>query len=277
MRLTDDYLYMTTSKPNAMLFIERLHGMSLANNFKFNMKKLRTNFTVNLTKINYTHEKDRADAKAAVLTKKGEIDQNDAQKMRNVEMKVIKDSDHIDDELFNWIGISIDMETLGLIPNISITKEAILCTLNTNMTTSKSTLWLKRKLKSFLMNNISFYFRKTISSKKFAMITLDKLYHSAAEKYVACSKEYQRFHLSLGQVQNLEMSIANIIYIVIRSFFKYLVCNIRDGSIFTIEDYHDFFVYSLKFFIQKFGAYKAEFTTVYTVLIAKEKAIQSER
>jgi TRAP-type uncharacterized transport system substrate-binding protein len=74
MRLTDDYLLMTTSKSNAMLFIERLHGMSLANNFKFNMKKLRTNFVVNLTKINYTHEKDRADAKAAVLAKKGEID-----------------------------------------------------------------------------------------------------------------------------------------------------------------------------------------------------------
>ena len=48
MRLTDDYLLMTTSKNNAMLFIEKLHKLSQVSNFKFNMRKLKTNFVLNL-------------------------------------------------------------------------------------------------------------------------------------------------------------------------------------------------------------------------------------
>ena len=48
MRLTDDYLLMTTSKNNAMLFIEKMYKLSQVSNFKFNMRKLRTNFHLNL-------------------------------------------------------------------------------------------------------------------------------------------------------------------------------------------------------------------------------------
>lgn len=48
MRLTDDYLLMTTSKNNAMLFIEKMYALSKTSNFKFNMKKLKTNFYLNL-------------------------------------------------------------------------------------------------------------------------------------------------------------------------------------------------------------------------------------
>ena len=51
MRLTDDYLLMTTSKANAMLFIEKMYKLSQVSNFKFNMRKLRTNFQLNLQKI----------------------------------------------------------------------------------------------------------------------------------------------------------------------------------------------------------------------------------
>ncbi len=47
MRLTDDYLLMTTEKNNAMLFIEKLCQLSQGNYFKFNMKKLKTNFPIN--------------------------------------------------------------------------------------------------------------------------------------------------------------------------------------------------------------------------------------
>ena len=53
--------------------------------------------------------------------------------------------------MFNWIGIGIDQAILGLVPNINLTKHAILCTLNTNMATKESVLWLKKKLKSFLI------------------------------------------------------------------------------------------------------------------------------
>ncbi len=51
MRLTDDYLLMTTSKNNAMLFIEKMYKLSQVSNFKFNMRKLKTNFMLNLAKI----------------------------------------------------------------------------------------------------------------------------------------------------------------------------------------------------------------------------------
>jgi len=44
MRLTDDYLLMTTSKNNAMQMIEKMYGLSKVSNFKFNLKKLKTNF-----------------------------------------------------------------------------------------------------------------------------------------------------------------------------------------------------------------------------------------
>lgn len=52
MRLTDDYLLMTTEKNNAMLFIEKLCQLSQGNYFKFNMKKLKTNFPINYQKLN---------------------------------------------------------------------------------------------------------------------------------------------------------------------------------------------------------------------------------
>ena len=102
--------------------------------------------------------------------------------------------------MFHWIGISIDMKTLGLVPNVNLKKEAILCTLNTNMQTTQSVIWLKKKLKSFLMNNVSFYFRESITSKPFAMSTLDKLHQVAAEKYVACAQEFKRFHLTPNKI-----------------------------------------------------------------------------
>lgn len=51
MRLTDDYLLMTSSKNNAMLVIEQLQKLSQTNYFKLNMKKLKTSFPINLKKI----------------------------------------------------------------------------------------------------------------------------------------------------------------------------------------------------------------------------------
>jgi hypothetical protein len=105
MRLTDDYLLMTTSKNNAMLFIEKMHNLSQVSNFRFNMRKLKTNFVLNLQKIGCQSDNSL-------------------------------DKQNIDTKLCNWIGISIDMKTLQLIPNINTKKEGILCTLNVNMQTN---------------------------------------------------------------------------------------------------------------------------------------------
>lgn len=129
------------------------------------------------------------------------------------------------------------------------------------------------------MNNVSFYFRSTITTKDFAMKTLDKLYDSATEKYVVCCKDFKRFHLSQygGKsvkanqfLVQIDLVLAQTIYVVIRSFFKYLVCNIRGGpGIFMKEDYHDFFTYSLKFFTDGFDKYKGEFSSLHKILEAK--------
>ena len=51
MRLTDDYLLMTSSKSNALLFIERLFTLATENGFAFNAKKLKTNFNFNIEKL----------------------------------------------------------------------------------------------------------------------------------------------------------------------------------------------------------------------------------
>ncbi len=86
------------------------------------------------------------------------------------------------------------MKNLNIVPNINTKKEGILCTLNINMQTKGSIMWLKRKLKSFLMNNVSFYFRKSINDLEFAKQTLNKIYLAAAEKYVSCCMEFTSFH-----------------------------------------------------------------------------------
>ena len=44
-----------------------------------------------------------------------------------------------------------------------------------------------------------------------------------------------------------ELKIVQVIYIVIRAFFKYLVCNVRN-PVFNQTDYGRFFKFSLKFF-----------------------------
>ena len=145
MRLTDDYLLMTTSKNNAMLVIEQLQKLSQSNFFKMNMKKLKTSFPINLHKMGMTDQ-------------------------------VAFEQQNIDVDYCSWIGISINMKTLELTPNLNIKKEGILCTLNINLQTNCSMAWLKRKLKSFLMNNVTFYFRSSVNSVEHSHITLNKLY-----------------------------------------------------------------------------------------------------
>ena len=189
-------------------------------NFKFNMKKLKTNFYLNLQKIGCHASHDL-------------------------------DAQNVDTKMMSWIGISIDMQTLQLIPHINTKKEAVLCTLNINMQTNQSIMWLKKKLKSFLMNNVSFYFRKTINREEYAYTTLNKLFQAGAEKYIACCMEFKRFHDRTTLKPYVDIKIVQIIYVVIRSFFKYLVCNVKP-SVFDRNDYHKFFKFSLSFFALRF-------------------------
>lgn len=130
-------------------------------------------------------------------------------------------------ELFSWIGISIDQQSLNIVQNINTKRDGILCTLNINMQTKESVLWLKRKLKSFLMNNVTHYFNANINSREYASKTLAKLYIAAAEKYLACCVDFRNFHQSTVLKQMLDIKIIQVLYVVLRSFFKYLVCNVR--------------------------------------------------
>jgi len=222
-----------------------------------NMKKLKTSFPLNLKKIGCHAENDLA-------------------------------KQNIDVDYCSWIGISIHMDTLELMPNVNIKKEGVLCTLNVNMQTDQTILWLKKKLKSFLMNNVSFYFRGSINSKEHAHVTLNKLYQQAAEKYIACCHDFKKFHTSKGvapmcstaaqtsatgqkvnsDTLEIDMKIVQIIYIVIRAFFKYLVCNIKN-PVFDRHDYGKFFRFSIQFFTDRFMLYKNEFSKVFKMLRSK--------
>ena len=157
MRLTDDYLLMTSSKSNALLFIERLFTLATENGFAFNAKKLKTNFSFNIEKLTRVTSVAQARMKPGEYVKAAPVPAE--QKKNDAEYKC---------DVFQWIGISIDTKTLGLVPNMQVTREQILCSLNINVQSNDSILWLKRKLKSFLMNNVSFYFSKDTSNKDFA-------------------------------------------------------------------------------------------------------------
>jgi hypothetical protein len=82
---------MTTSKANAMLFIEKLYAASLSNNFRFNMKKLRTNFELNVSKISYAIEAAKAQARAAALAAKGETAEKTVPTTQKLDQRLLAD------------------------------------------------------------------------------------------------------------------------------------------------------------------------------------------
>ena len=127
----------------------------------------------------------------------------------------------------------------------------------------------------FLMNNVSFYFRSTINSRQFAYTTLNKLYLQAAEKYIACCQDFKMFHARTAIAPQIDLKICQIVYVVIRSFFKYLVCNVKP-SVFDKSDYQAFFKYSLSYFARSFMGYKNQFRGVVAILKAKMQRFDEE-
>lgn len=63
---------------------------------------------------------------------------------------------------------------------------------------------------------------------------------------------------------------------VIRSFFKYLVCNVRQ-PIYNRGDYLWFFQFSLKFFSTRFKQSRGMFSGVFKMLSAKEEKLKNEK
>jgi len=59
----------------------------------------------------------------------------------------------------------------------------------------------------FLMNNVGFYFRKTINSDDYAQNTLGKLYEAAAEKYVACCMDFKQYHKTTTLSKEVDLRI----------------------------------------------------------------------
>lgn len=84
---------------------------------------------------------------------------------------------------------------------------------------------------------------------------MNKLYQAGAEKYIACCMDFKKYHQRTTLRDQVDIKICQIIYVVIRSFFKYLVCNVKP-SVFERTDYHKFFKFSLSFFALRFQAYK---------------------
>ena len=63
------------------------------------------------------------------------------------------------------------------------------------------------------------------------------------------------FHSRTTLASTVDLKICQIVYVVIRSFFKYLVCNVKP-SVFDKDDYQKFFKYSLSYFASCFIIYK---------------------
>jgi len=102
-------------------------------------------------------------------------------------------------------------------------------------------MWLKKKLKSFLMNNICHYFRSTINNNEFANKTLQKLLIIAAFKMITCCNELiDYFRRDALMKAKLDIKICKCIYSVVKSLFKYLVVNV-DHPIFQQENFEQFF------------------------------------
>ena len=51
MRLTDDYILITTQEDNAVTFIEKCINVSRENKFKFNIKKIQKSFPLDLARF----------------------------------------------------------------------------------------------------------------------------------------------------------------------------------------------------------------------------------
>lgn len=83
------------------------------------MKKLKTNFAINYTKLNSLTTGVMPTA-AELAKQSGTVNQDFPPPLD-------------ESELFSWIGISIDQQSLHIVQNINIKREGILCTLNVNM------------------------------------------------------------------------------------------------------------------------------------------------
>jgi len=87
--------------------------------------------------------------------------------------------------------------------------------------------------------------------------------------------EFKQYHAATTLAKDIDLKICQIIYVVIRSFFKYLVCNVNN-SVYSRADYHKFFKGSLQFFELRFKAYKNYFKAVYQILKKKMAKLEIE-
>lgn len=114
----------------------------------------------------------------------------------------------------------------------------------------------------------------------------------AAEKYAACCEQFRRFHISnlrkseavlkkkgkVNEFRNrLDLNLARILYVVIHSFFKYLVFNMQGGTVFVKDDYDWFFKFALNHFYKRFSKEKTHFGILSKILASKLKAIEGEK
>jgi len=86
----------------------------------------------------------------------------------------------------------------------------------------------------------------------------------------------ERVHDSNSFIKRIDLIMAKIIYVVIHSFFKYLICNLAGGTVFDEADYQQFFMVSLKYFTDRFLISKNEFPGICKILLSKKRKIQAD-
>jgi len=116
--MTDDYLMITDSINDAHKFVSALIKLSEAGLIKFNKKKLKANFPINI--------KD-------VVLEESQVVQSG--------ISLIKILDY-----FQWVGIAINTKSLEVKPHYNCGAENVGISININIPSKRPRLWLSRKM-----------------------------------------------------------------------------------------------------------------------------------
>lgn len=184
MRLTDDYLILTDNESAASRIVDRLLSTAKNHGFEFNKKKLKSNFKF--------HE-----------------------------------DFHVEEDIytFKWIGKTFDLRKMEVEHTQIMEKHEAFYTVNVNLPSQVKMIpdFLKGKLKTFFLNQNTFYFNSKINSDNKIKALLPKIITSAYYKLSTylnmlsyCSGyEICRTPLYLGVVSNkLVETIIDCSYIV---------------------------------------------------------------
>ncbi|EAR90406.3 telomerase reverse transcriptase (macronuclear) [Tetrahymena thermophila SB210] len=194
MRLTDDYLFISDSQQNALNLIVQLQNCANNNGFMFNDQKITTNFQFPQEDYNLEHFKISV--------------QNECQ----------------------WIGKSIDMNTLEIKSIQKQTQQEINQTINVAISIKNLKSQLKNKLRSLFLNQLIDYFNPNINSFEglcrqlyhHSKATVMKFYPFMTKLFQIDLKKSKQYSVQYGKENTNENFLKDILYYTVEDVCKIL-------------------------------------------------------